>query len=593
MSNTFSLLKLKFKHRKIIHYTLLACIIVLQVIIVIIWHNESANEFEISKAINSINSLNKISGFTGKINNSLIESQRNFNIYKINKDQTSLDKYTASLTEIRYLLDSLSLTSAKNKEFIKILKKKHKSESNISVLKYNIDFVIKSNMNTHKYDDSIVFKFNKFEFKNVFDTIKTESYIKVDGALKKGLFLRLGDALSGKMEVQREQVHTTITIKYNDKIISGSIEEQMQNVFNITNEFYENQFKILNKSFTSLQRQDLKLTELNNRLLDLEVSIIPNYNESISTLQENMETKLQNQYNKNKTTKSYTIAILIILMFIISLLIFSFTRMAFGYEKRLVDAQNQIRQSLNFKNRIMGMISHEIRSPLSIISIYSKMISSSIKDPEVKETFKAIQFTTNSLLLLSSQILEYSKDENRSLHLTNKKFELRSEINQIVSSISSLVECKGNEMKINSTLLSDIEVDSDAAKIHQLFYNIIGNANKFTKDGLISVSIVYERMIGNQLNLKVEIQDNGIGIEEKDLKNIFELYYQGEVSVKVNNLGVGLGLNLCKEIVELFGGQINLESKNGTGTKVTFNLILNLVCNSIELQDTNKVNLFK
>ena len=61
------------------------------------------------------------------------------------------------------------------------------------------------------------------------------------------------------------------------------------------------------------------------------------------------------------------------------------------------------------------------------------------------------------------------------------------------------------------------------------------------------------------------------------MKNIFELYYQGTVSGKVNDLGVGLGLNLCKEIVELFGGAINVESKQGNGTKVSFNLILNLV----------------
>jgi two-component system sensor histidine kinase BarA len=166
--------------------------------------------------------------------------------------------------------------------------------------------------------------------------------------------------------------------------------------------------------------------------------------------------------------------------------------MAFGYEKRLTAAQDQIRQSLNFKNRIMGMISHEIRSPLLIISIYSKMISSSIKDVEIKETFLSIQFTTNSLLLLTNQILEYSKDENQSPKLEFKNFYLKKEINQVISSISSLVESKGNKIEVNSNLISDYEVYSDATKNHQLFYNIIGNANKFTKNGLISIAIVPE-----------------------------------------------------------------------------------------------------
>jgi two-component system sensor histidine kinase BarA len=575
MNKIFSFFKLKFQQRKIIHYSLLACVIVLQIIAVIIWYNDSINETEMSKALDSMNSLNKISNFTGKINNSFIESQKNFNTYVSNKDQASLNKYNASLSEISHLIDSLSLITKDNKEFVKILKEKYESESDILALKSEIDSIIDKQINPDKNDSSKEFKLNKFEYKKILDSIKTDSYIKVDSVSKKGLFSRLGDALAGKMDVQKEQLHITVTMKYNDKIVSGSIEDQIENVFNTTNKFYENQFKTLKKSFSSLREQDLKLTELNNKLLNLEASIIPNYNKSLSTLQDNTQAQLQDRYNRSKATKSYTIAILIILMFIISIIIFGFTKMAFEYEKRLVVAQNQIRQSLNFKNRIMGMISHEIRSPLSIISIYSKMISSSIKDLEIKETFKSIQFTTNSLLLLSSQILEYSKDENRSAKLENKQFELKSEINQIVSSMGSLVESKGNKIKINSTLLDDIEVNSDAAKIHQLFYNIIGNANKFTKDGLISVSISHEKTGKRQLNLKVEIQDNGIGVSKNDLKNIFELYYQGEISGKVNDLGVGLGLNLCKEIVELFGGQINVESKEGNGTKVAFNLILN------------------
>ena len=136
------------------------------------------------------------------------------------------------------------------------------------------------------------------------------------------------------------------------------------------------------------------------------------------------------------------------------------------------------------------------------------------------------------------------------------------------------MKTKENKIKVNSNLNSDSEVYSDATKIHQLFYNIIGNANKFTTKGLIAITIDLEPISDYEMNLKVEVQDNGIGIAENDLKNIFESYYQGTVSEKVNDLGVGLGLNLCKEIVELFDGDISVESQEGKGTKITFNLIL-------------------
>lgn len=479
------------------------------------------------------------------------------------------------MNEVSRLLDSLSLLTKNNKEFEKILLEKKHSESNIQTLKSEIDSIISLQHNPDKEGVSNVFKLNKFEYKKILDSIKTDTYTKVDSVSKKGLFSRLGAALAGKTDVQKEQLNVTVTMKYKDKVVTGSIEDQIANLFNTTNTYYEGQFKNLKKHFENLKNQDSKLTELNNKLLALESEIMPVYNKSLNALQESTQKQLQNQYDSNKITRSYTLAVLIVLMLIISITIFYFTRMAFQYEKRLIVAQNQIKESLNFKNRIMGMISHEIRSPLSLISIYSKMISSSIKDAEIKETFQSIQFTTNSLLLLANQILEYSKDENRLLKLNNKNFQLKTEINQIVSSMGSLVESKGNKIAVKSNL-ADYEVFSDAVKIHQLFYNIIGNANKFTKEGLIAIAIDVEKTGDKKLNLKVAIQDNGSGISENDLKNIFELYYQGTVSGKVNDLGVGLGLNLCKEIVELFGGEINVESKQGNGTKVSFNLILNL-----------------
>jgi signal transduction histidine kinase len=251
--------------------------------------------------------------------------------------------------------------------------------------------------------------------------------------------------------------------------------------------------------------------------------------------------------------------------------------LAFEYEKRLTTAQEKIRQSLNFKNRIMGMISHEIRSPLSLIAIYSKKISATVKDNEVKETFKSVEFTTNSLLVLSNQILEYSKDEKYKPELKHQKIFLRSEISQIITAMTSLVESKGNKLSVNSDLQTDYQVYSDATKIHQLFYNIIGNANKFTDKGRIKVTVNQDKTSDFEVTLKIVIEDNGIGIATSDLANIFESYYQGTVSAKVNDLGVGLGLNLCKEIVELFEGKIEVESQEGKGTKVMFTLVLSKV----------------
>lgn len=573
-SDRFSFTKLKFEHRKVIHYTLLAFVILLQIMAVIIWHNETTNEDKMSKYFDSISNLGNLKQLTNEINDSFINSQKHYNHYISNKDEASLKKYSASLIETGELVNKLNDATEKNIEFKKVLLEKSKSELGILALKSTIDSIINLQTEPKNQDALGLLDFKKFEYNKILDSIKTDSYMKIDSVSKKGLFSRLGDALAGKTEIQKEQLKIIVTMKYNDKLVSGSIEDQIKNAFLTTNKYYESQFNNLKKSFTKLRNQDLKLTELNSKLLNLTASVLPTYNKPITALQADSQKKLENQYKSNITVRNYTLLVLIVLMFIVSIILFSFTRIAFEYEKRLTTAQDLIRQSLNFKNRIMGMISHEIRSPLSIISMYSKKISSSIQDVEIKDTFKSIQFTTNSLLLLSNQILEYSKEENYELKLKNKNFHLKNEINQIIDSLSSLVESKGNKIELNSNLNSDDEVYSDATKIHQLFYNIVGNANKFTENGLITITIDLDKNSDYEYNLKIEIQDTGAGIPKENLKNIFDLYYQGNVSNKMNDLGVGLGLNLCKEIVELFDGEIKVESEEGKGTKVVFNLIL-------------------
>ncbi|MCF6130504.1 HAMP domain-containing histidine kinase [Flavobacterium sp. AS60] len=559
---------LKFEHRKVVHYTLLSCIILLQVIAIVTWYNET----KLSEAFDTMASAGRMS----RLNSSLVRSQNYFNNYITYRDTTSLKNYAININEISALISSLQLENNDNKTTTALLKKKTKTLAEIAKVRAAIDSVIDKQTSQYQKDFPKGFSFEAFGTKKFLDDVKTDSYVKVDSATRKGLFSRLGDAIANRTNIQKEYVNTVVTMQYKDKITTGDVEEQMANVVSITNKYYANEFARLKQSFSNLRRNDLKLMELNNELLALSQTI-NDYTDVSHLLKPDAQQQLENQYNINKTVRNYSIVLLILLMLVVSVILFNFTRVAFEYEKQLTSATAKIRQSLQFKNRITGMISHEIRSPLSIIRMYSKKASASTKDTEMKETFKSIEFTTNSLLLLSNQILEYSKEEQHEPTLKCKNIQLKEEIYQIVNSMTSLVETKGNTLQLVSNLKDDTIVYSDAAKIHQLFYNLIGNANKFTEKGVIKVAIVLDKLSEYEMNLKVDISDNGIGIAPNDLKNIFESYYQGTVSEKVNDLGVGLGLNICKEIIELFDGEIKVESTQGKGTKVTFNLILTQV----------------
>ena len=137
-------------------------------------------------------------------------------------------------------------------------------------------------------------------------------------------------------------------------------------------------------------------------------------------------------------------------------------------------------------------------------------------------------------------------------------------------------ESKGNKLVVNGEIDDSIEINSDAVRISQLFYNIVGNAVKFTEKGIITIDVTTENKTNENIILIASVTDTGKGISAADLKNVFEDFYQSEASKSLSGMGVGLGLKLCKEIVELFKGSIDINSDLNKGTKVSFRIQLQL-----------------
>ena len=544
----------------------------LQIIVIIIWFNETKH----SDSFEDLKSTNKVLNYKDSLNTSVMKSQLLFSAYTVNNDSNLLDSYVTSLDNVNRNLDSLKVETNRNNNLKKVLIKKQKSDATVLSIKKSIDSIINLQASYLSENKDKAISLKPFDYKSILDSTKEDSFLKVDSISKKKLFSRLSDAFAGRVSIQKEYMNTVVTMQYKDKISTGIFEDQIATAIEYSNKYYAKQFSVLQQSFSRLDAEDLLLIKLNDKLLRLTESKISEFNQNAKLFEKDHQNQIQDNFETTKRVRSYTLIFLIFLMIVISILLFNFTKVAFGYEKRLTEAKNQIKQSLDFKNRITGMISHEIRSPLNIIALYSRKAGTSTEDNELKEVFKSIEFTTNSLLLLSNQILDYSKDEKHQLKLKNKKIYIENEINEIIISMKTLLETKGNRLVVDSNLEPETSVYADVGKIYQLFYNIIGNANKFTENGIIKIKIRLTSLSDYEMNLDVLIEDNGIGISENDLENIFESYYQGIISEKVNNLGFGLGLNICKEIVELFEGKIRIESKVDYGTKVTFNLIVTL-----------------
>ena len=566
--------KLNFKNRKAVHFALLASIIFLQLLLLVILYNEIFNESKLDDLETELKISDQAKHFSDLTKGDYIAAQHNLQNYIQTKDNQYLTNYNTALYNLNQNIDSLAKTVGKSNLYSLYLNRKDSTPLSIEELNKAIDSLINVQILPSPQLEKDLLKLNPFNYEDVLNSITIESYMLVDSVERKGLFGRLGNAISGKVDVQKEKVNVVVTMKYGKKVTTGNIEEQLANAFKNTNNYYQNEFLNYKNNLSALKGKDSDFLNRNNQLLDYSSLLLEKYNKALASFSNDTKHKFQDQYKTNKLIRNYAVIGLVLFMVIISGILILLTRLAFDYEKRLLLAQEKIQQNLSFKNRIVGMISHEIRSPLNILSIYSRNISKQIKDESLQESLKSIQFTTNSLSLLANQVLDYSKNENKKLELNKSEFKLKDELDEILKSLASFVENNNNKLEIKNTITENFQIHSDVVKIHQLFYNIVGNANKFTKKGIIKVDLKTEKTINNRLNLSIEIKDNGIGINEEDLQHIFESYYQGEISANVKNLGAGLGLNLCKELIELFDGKINVTSKKNVGTTVQFNLLL-------------------
>ncbi|MCS3529856.1 HAMP domain-containing sensor histidine kinase [Chryseobacterium sp. JUb7] len=505
----------------------------------------------------------------------LINAQTYLQKYVMSEDDQYLASYFQSLNKLGNNLDSISHYKNKYPKLKTTLASQKKDSLEIKKLKLLIDSTYQFSTKPNFKIRNDVPKLEKYDFGNSLDkfnfNVETKTYS--DTVKKKGLFGRLGDAISGKENVRKES--TVITLKQGKTPDASVIRKELDSIFKLVNNHYSGEVKKIQINATEKQNNNSEIYKMFSNLLIYSDGLMNIYESAIKESKADLEKEYNKQNSKNNRIRTYLIFGSMILMFVVSILIMLLTRIAFIYEKKLNAANTQIKENLNFKNRILGMLSHELRSPLKIIGLFINRINKKTDDEKIKEYLKSISFTNDTLLIQANQILEYTKNQAVENKLIPVVFNLKDETRSILNSIEPYIETRNNRFIITENIHPDLTVYSDNKKINQVFMNILGNANKFTENGEINVNITTETIDDNIISFTTKISDTGIGISKSDLEKIFEPYYQGILSEDIENLGAGLGLSLCKEIVELYDGNISVSSEVNKGTTVIFSINLN------------------
>lgn len=563
---------LNFRLRKVVHYSLIICILLIQVIIGIFFYNEVVNEKKLQFIKTQLEESRALGGLTDNSRKDFMDAQGHLQKYMVTQDNKDLQLYFESLKKLKLNFDKISEyenTSPRLKKNLAL----HKQDTvKVNKLKTLIDSVYQTSLNQPaKIEEK---QYEPQKYKNDFDDFNIQTRTYADTIKKKGFFGRLKDAVTGKVDVQKES--TVITLTNNKTIDISQVKSKMDNTLKSMDKHYAAEVKKVQQDAARKQKDNLQFYSNFNKLLVYSNGLIDVYESAIKDFKTELEKEYSKQSSDNNKIRRYLVLGLMVLMFIVSILIMYFTRVAFIYERKLDAANKEIKNNLNFKNRILGMLSHDLRSPLKIINIFIDKIHRTTEDETIKDYLKSIKFTNSTLLLQSNQILEYTKNQEAEKKLINSVFNLKDEVGSIVKVITPYLETRNNKFAVTDRIPEDVVVFSDNIRINQIFMNILGNANKFTENGQIDLVMFTEPAGKDKITLITTVGDTGVGISESDLKKIFDPYYQGTVSDEVDNLGAGLGLNLVKEIVELFDGNISVESKLHKGTKVTFRINLNI-----------------
>ena len=211
-------------------------------------------------------------------------------------------------------------------------------------------------------------------------------------------------------------------------------------------------------------------------------------------------------------------------------------------------------------------ITHELMTPLSIIS--ASVDELQLRAPEHKDSYTLITRNINRLLRLLQQILEFRKAESGNLQLRVSENDLISFLKSEIESFRPLLRKNKLQLTLDCPL-SSLLCYFDPDKLDKILYNLLSNAAKYNSEGgQIIVSVEY---LKTTQEVKITVADNGIGISEEGLKSLFTRFYEGDYR-RFKTIGTGIGLSLTRDLVQLHGGKIEVESKLGEGTSFFFTI---------------------
>lgn len=245
-------------------------------------------------------------------------------------------------------------------------------------------------------------------------------------------------------------------------------------------------------------------------------------------------------------------------------------------EQKLKESKQAAEAANEEKRRFLANMNHELRTPMNGVLGLAELLKTTELDQEQREYVLSILQSGQHLLGIINNILAYSRLDNSKVTLKHKAFNLRNVVELVLQDMSR--QCQEKDIRLQLEYAQDVPQNylGDDGVIDQLLRHLLGNALKFTERGYIRLSMACTGLEYDAASLEVVVQDSGVGISEQQQSKLFDSFSQADDSVTREFGGAGLGLSICKRLVELMGGCIEIESEPGQGATFRIKLTLAL-----------------